>query len=75
MKLQTQIPLQPQQSNPIDYHSNILMLGSCFIENIGQKLEYFKFQNLQNPFGIIFHPLAIEKLIANAIKINKISFI
>ena len=69
MKLQTQIPLQPQpqQSNPIDYHSNILMLGSCFIENIGQKLEYFKFQNLQNPFGIAFHPLAIEKLIANAI--------
>lgn len=70
MKLQTQIPLQPQQSNPIDYHSNILMLGSCFIENIGQKLEYFKFQNLQNPFGIAFHPLAIEKLIANAIKIK-----
>jgi len=67
MKLQTQIPLHPHQSHLIDYHSNILMLGSCFIENIGQKLEYFKFQNLQNPFGIVFHPLAIEKLITNAI--------
>lgn len=30
-------------------------------------MEYFKFQNLLNPFGILFHPLAIEKLITNAI--------
>jgi len=67
MKLQTQIPLQKQSNNLIDYRSNILLLGSCFVENIGNKLEYFKFQNLQNPFGILFHPLAIESLITNAI--------
>jgi lysophospholipase L1-like esterase len=42
-------------------------MGSCFSENIGEKLAYFKFQNLQNPFGITFHPLAIEKLITRAI--------
>ncbi len=66
MKLQTTIPLQPQQHNQIDYNSSILLLGSCFVENIGHKLDYFKFQNLQNPFGILFQPLAIEKLIANA---------
>ena len=42
-------------------------MGSCFVENIGNKLEYFKFQNHLNPFGILFHPLAIEKLITNAI--------
>ena len=41
--------------------------GSCFVENIGKKLDYFKFQNLQNPFGILFHQLAIETLITNAI--------
>ncbi len=67
MKLQTQIPLEPEKYNPIDYHSRILLIGSCFVENIGGKLEYFKFQNLLNPFGILFHPLAIEKLITNAI--------
>ncbi len=43
-------------------------MGSCFVENIGAKLEYFKFQNLQNPFGILFHPLAIEKLIIRALE-------
>lgn len=67
MNLQTKIPLEKQSKNLIDYNSNILLLGSCFSENIGKKLEYFKFQNLQNPFGILFHPKAIETLISNAV--------
>ncbi len=67
MKLQTNIPLSPQE-NQIDYKSKILLLGSCFVENIGDKLEYYKFRNLQNPFGILFQPTAIENLISRAIK-------
>ena len=67
MKLQTNIPLQKQPDNLIDYHSNILFLGSCFVENIGNKFNYFKFQSLQNTFGILYHPKAIENLILNAI--------
>lgn len=67
MKLQTKIPVKVEQ-NQIDYQSQVLILGSCFAENIGEKLEYFKFQTLQNPFGILFHPLAIEKLISKAIQ-------
>lgn len=67
MKLQTTIPFKPQQYNQIDYNSKIVLIGSCFVENIGNKLDYFKFQNLQNPFGILFQPLAIENLITQAI--------
>lgn len=67
MKLQTNIPLN-LAVNQIGYESQILILGSCFAENIGEKLTYFKFQSLQNPFGILFHPLAIENLIFRAIK-------
>jgi len=52
----------------ISHYDSILDIGSCFVENIGEKLEYFKFQNLQNPFGILFHPKAIEALITNAIE-------
>jgi Mor family transcriptional regulator len=51
MKLQTQIPLT-KAGNQMDYTSQLLLLGSCFSENIGAKLKYFKFQTLQNPFGI-----------------------
>lgn len=67
MNLQTKIPLEKQSKNLIDYESNILLLGSCFSENIGDKLAYFKYKNLQNPLGILFHPKAIETLIENVI--------
>lgn len=69
MKLQTNIPIQIEE-NLIDYNSKILLLGSCFVENIGEKLEYVKFQTLQNPFGILFHPIAIEKILSRALNNN-----
>ncbi|MFI0430496.1 GSCFA domain-containing protein [Mariniflexile sp. HMF6888] len=72
MKLQTQIPLTKQSKNLIDYHSNVLLLGSCFVENMGEKLSYFKFQNSINPLGILFHPKAIETFITKTI--NKTSY-
>ena len=67
MQLQTKISLKPQPYNQIDYNSKIVLLGSCFTENIGSKLNYFKFQNFINPFGILFHPIAIENLLINAV--------
>jgi len=66
MKLQTKIKLTPQE-NQIDYNSKVLLMGSCFVENMGAKLNYYKFQTLLNPFGILFHPLAIEKLVYRAL--------
>ena len=71
MKLQTQIPLIKESRNLINYNSKIVLLGSCFSENIGNQLDYFKFQTTQNPFGILFHPIAIENLITNAINEKK----
>jgi hypothetical protein len=67
MILQTQIPFKKEVYNPINYDSKILLFGSCFSENIGNKLTYYKFHSSQNPFGILFHPKAIETLITNAI--------
>ncbi|MCG8490951.1 MAG: GSCFA domain-containing protein, partial [Sneathiellales bacterium] len=66
MRLQTSVPLQ-KNGNPIDYQSKLLLLGSCFAENIGEKLNYFQFQSLQNPFGILYHPLAMESLVERAL--------
>jgi len=67
MNFRTQIPLKPQQHNQINYDAKIALFGSCFTENISHKLSYFKFQHFINPFGILFHPKAIENLITNAI--------
>jgi len=62
MQFRTKITI-PKGNNPIDYNSRIVSLGSCFAENMAEKLDYFKFQNTCNPFGIIFNPVSIEKMI------------
>jgi hypothetical protein len=62
----------PKSNTPIDYNSKIMSLGSCFAENMGKKFNYFKFQNTVNPFGIIFNPVSIEKLVNRIV--NKIKF-
>lgn len=73
MKLQTQIPIKKETNNLINYDSKIVLLGSCFSENIGSLFAFYKFRTLQNPFGILFHPKAIEKLITYAINQEKMT--
>jgi hypothetical protein len=71
MQFTTKIPIEKHQ-NPITYESKVMALGSCFAENMSEKLEYFKFQNTVNPFGIIFNSVSIEKLVNRIV--NKIEF-
>ena len=69
MNFTTKIPIAKSDA-PIDYSSRIVSLGSCFAENMGEKFDFFKFQNTTNPFGIIFNPISIEKIIDRAINLN-----
>ncbi len=63
MNLLTKIPLKKTE-NTINYNSNLLLIGSCFSENIGKKLDYFKYNSKVNPFGILFNPKAIEQFLS-----------
>jgi len=65
VKLQTQILLE-KQTPTINYHSKLVLLGSCFAENMAEKFSYYKFQNEVNPFGVLFHPVAILDLLTRA---------
>ena len=49
----------------LDYSKSMMLMGSCFTENIGQKLLDLKFKVDMNPFGILYNPESI----ANSIKI------
>jgi len=71
MQFTTKITIDKSQK-PITYESKIMALGSCFAENMGEKFNYFKFQSTTNPFGIIFNPVSIEKLVNRIV--NKIEF-
>ena len=57
-------------SHKIDLKDYILAIGSCFVQNIGQKFADFKFDIDINPFGTLFNPLSIFKLV-NRAALNK----
>ena len=66
MNFRTVIAIPKQKT--INYQQRILLLGSCFSENIGQKLIDYHLPCLSNPFGILYNPLsiasAVQRLIA-----------
>lgn len=57
-----QIPEFPWK---LDYSRSTMLLGSCFSENIGQKMLDLKFRVDMNPFGILYNPESI----ANSLQI------
>jgi hypothetical protein len=47
----------------IDHHKKVLLLGSCFSDEIGGKFRFYGFDTRSNPFGTIFHPEPIARFI------------
>ncbi|AEI49856.1 GSCFA domain-containing protein [Runella slithyformis] len=66
MHFRTEIPIT-QNSEKISLHTPVLTIGSCFAEVIGQKLIDTKISALANPFGTVFNPLSITKLLRQAL--------
>lgn len=51
----------------INHRHNLLLIGSCFTEQIGTKLANHKFAVLDNPNGILFNPVSITRSISSYI--------
>ena len=51
----------------INHQQKLLLIGSCFTEQIGTKLNNHKFSVLDNPNGILFNPVSITKSISSYI--------
>ncbi len=65
MKFRTEI--NPERSElSIAADNKIITLGSCFADNIAEKLTEHKFNIMQNPFGVLYNPVSIE----NSIKLT-----
>ncbi|MEK6450152.1 MULTISPECIES: GSCFA domain-containing protein [unclassified Myroides] len=65
MKFSTVVPIKSVKK-PITYNDKIVSLGSCFAVNMSEKFKSFQFQSIVNPFGILFHPIAIERILEYA---------
>lgn len=60
MKFRTEIPLI-SSGQLIQHDQPVLSIGSCFAEHISRKIETYKFQVVDNPFGITYNPLSIAQ--------------
>lgn len=68
--LRLQTPVTDERCRTgISYSDKIMMLGSCFSENIGVQLKNFGFDVCVNPFGVLYNPVSIlnsvERMLLN----------
>jgi hypothetical protein len=57
----------PKSPVPMRVSSPLLTIGSCFADAIGSRLQAHKFDVLCNPFGTLYNPLSIFKLLRKAL--------
>ena len=61
----TELPIAPATSQ-LPRTARVLTVGSCFAGSIGSRLAANKVESLVNPFGTVFQPLALTKLLRAA---------
>lgn len=59
MKISYETLKKPAELAPIQHGQKIVQLGSCFSTNISEKLRNAGFSVVDNPFGVIFHPIVL----------------
>ena len=64
IKLSTEVAL-PEVPVKLSYRRKSMMMGSCFAESVGTKLQELCFPIDVNPFGILYNPVSI----ANSLEI------
>ena len=67
MKLYTSVDIAPSEKK-IAYNDKILLLGSCFADNIGAKFGEHYFQTTINPFGTLYNPASIARVLSGVVK-------
>lgn len=62
MKLQTEVEIEPLKQK-LNYRHSGLVVGSCFAENIGERLLRAKMNVTVNPFGVLYNPASIAQCV------------
>ena len=65
MKLQTTVDIK-LSGWKIGYEDKILLLGSCFADEIGAQMAQRNMQVTCNPFGTLYNPLSIAHALTSS---------
>lgn len=60
MDFRTKTDITPLNTR-LCHSDKLVVMGSCFAEHIGKKLERMKFRTVVNPFGVLYNPLSIAE--------------
>ncbi|HYG16326.1 MAG TPA: GSCFA domain-containing protein [Bacteroidia bacterium] len=63
MEFRLTFPVQSPE-NRINYRDKLLLMGSCFAENIGERMQRYAFNIGVNPNGITYNPISIANTIS-----------
>lgn len=66
MKWVTGVNIAPSEKK-IGYNDKILLLGSCFADNIGESFAAHYFQATVNPLGTLYNPASIAHALTDAL--------
>ncbi len=66
----TILPAQPAPFS-IGHSDRLLLIGSCFTENMGARLTAGKFPVSVNPFGIVYNPVSIANCLEHLLIDNQ----
>ena len=58
LKLQTPVEI-PESGIKISFSDSIMLLGSCFADNIGTIMKNMGFNACVNPFGTLYNPVSV----------------
>ena len=62
VKLSTTVAVG-RAAKPLSLKDEIVLLGSCFVDNVAEKLKNAGFQITANPFGTIYNPASIAQAV------------
>ena len=63
MKFRTEIT--PSKSElQIEHKDSVITFGSCFAKNISEYFQFYRFNVMRNPFGVLYNPVSV----LNAVK-------
>lgn len=66
-RTETDIPKSPWQIGP---ESRILLVGSCFTDNIGKKMEAYGLHADSNPTGVLYNPMSIVQSLNGDLRVE-----
>ncbi len=72
MEFRTPITV-PSADFKLDLQSRIVTVGSCFAEAMGARMHTNKIPVLINPFGTIFNPVSLAKVLALSLKLETLN--